>query len=313
MSDPDLDGYLAFVRTIDEGSIAAAARALGLSRPAVSRQIAALEAQLGVALIERGGHSAGPTPTGLRVHAEAAPHVEALARLQQRLIDSRDSVEGRLRIAAPPVLGPMLARVLVELQTRHPALEIELLTEVRHVDLRAEGVEVAVRAGRIGDPELIQRRLGRSRVGAFAAPDYIARRGRPAGVDGLVEHARLRGVDRAGRPQRYWPLYDGGRVAVQGPFCSNDQRALLDAARAGGGIALLSAVTADDPCRRHELVPVLPLEVGAPLDLFAVTTRRTLQPARVRACVEALVRWGAAFEARSAAGDGGSRPAGEPA
>lgn len=294
MSSTDLDSYMAFIRTVEGGSISAAARTLGLSRPAVSRQLARLEEQLGVALLERGPRSVVPTAAGRRLYAEAAPHLDALAGIEQGLIDARDTVSGRLRMSAPPVLGPSLARMLVALSARHPALAVELITDVRHADLRGDGVEIAVRAGQVGDPDLIQRRLGFGHVGAFASPDYLRSVGVPTTVDGLEQHRLLRGVDRRGQPQRWWPLQDGGRLAVDGAFTSNDQRVLLDAARAGGGIALLSAVTADGPCDRGELRPVLPAIVGTRIPLFAVTTRRTLQPARVRACIEALVQWASA-------------------
>lgn len=302
MRDVDLDGYRAFVRTVEAGTITAAAQALGIARPTLSRQLAALEEQLGLALLARTTRSVTPTPAGRRLYAEAAAHVDAIAGIARRLRDERQTVSGRLRVSAPPVLGPAMARLLVELQAEHPALDVELSTDVRHVDLRAEGIDVAVRAGRVGDPELVQRRLGRSRVGAFASPGYLAGAGAPADLDALTEHTLLRGVDRAGRPQAWWPLYDGGRIAVDGRFCSDDQRALLDAALAGGGVALLSAVTADGPTLRGDLVPVLPVILGAPLDLYAVTTRRTLQPARIGAFVEAAVRWAVEFAA-----DGGSR------
>ncbi len=296
MSHPHLEHHLAFVRTVELGSITAAAKALGLARPTLSRQIAALEEALGLALLHRTTRSVTPTPAGQRLYAEAAPHVDALAGVERRLREERDTVSGRLRVSAPPVLGPPIAGLLIGLQAAHPALEVELITDIRHADLRAEGVEVAVRAGRVGDPDLVQRRLGRSWVSAVASPGYLESAGMPEALDDLSRHRLLRGFAADGRPQRWWPLLDGGRVAVGGGFACNDQRALLDGALAGGGIALLSAVTASEPLGDGRLVAVLPLVLGTRLDVHAVFAQRTLLPARVRAFIDALVAWGAAFD-----------------
>lgn len=291
-----LDHHLAFVRTVELGSITAAAESLGIARPTLSRQLAALEASLGLALLHRSTRSVSPTPAGLRLYEEAAPHISALAGVERRLLEERDTVSGLLRVAAPPVLGAPIGGLLIALQAEHPALRVELITDIRHADLRADGIEVAVRAGRVGDPDLVQRRLGRSWVSAVASPGYLRRHGAPTSLDALAGHRLLRGFAADGQPQAWWPLLDGGRVAVGGSFACNDQAALLDAALAGGGIALLSAVTAAGPLGDGRLVAVLPLVLGTRLDLHAVFARRTLQPARVRAFVDALVAWAAGFD-----------------
>lgn len=296
MSDAiDLDGYLAFVRTVETGSITAAARSLGVTRPTLSRQIATLEESLGLALLHRTTRSVMPTPAGQRLYEEAAPHILALTGVERRLLDERDAVAGLLRVTAPPVLASDIGQLLIELRAAHPALRVELIADIRQIDLRAEGVEVAVRAGRVADPDLVQRRLGRSRVSGVASPGYCARADAPASLDELQRHRLLRGFAADGRPQRWWPLLDGGRIPVDGAFACNDQRTLLDAALAGGGVALLSAVSAAEPLADGRLVAVLPEVLGTWLDLHAVFTRRTLQPARVRVFVDALVAWAAGF------------------
>ncbi|MEQ9080655.1 MAG: LysR family transcriptional regulator [Sandaracinaceae bacterium] len=287
----DLGEHQLFVATVDHGSITAAAASLGVSRPTLSRRLSALEARLGLALLHRSTRSLTLTPAGRRLYERVKPLIEDVARAEAQLLEERDEVTGRLTVSAPPVLAPELSAVLVRLQRLHPALHVHLTTSVRWVDLRAEGIDVAVRAGRLHDPELVHRRLGYGDVSAVASPGYLEPRGAPADVDALSEHALLMGAAPEGGPQRWWPRRDGERVPVDGRFHSDDQAALLEAAIAGAGIAMLSELTAAAPLADGRLVRVLPEILGARIAVHAVFTRRTLQPARVRALVDALARW----------------------
>ena len=294
---PGLDLYQAFAVTVAEGSITAAAGVLGLSRPTLSRQLAALEARLGLALLHRSTRQVRPTPAGQRLYAQLQPLLADLARVEAGMQEERDEVTGLLRASVPPVIAPDIGRMVVGLLQEHPRLQVELLADIRWAELRADGVEVAVRAGRHPDPSLIQRRLGVSDVSAVASPGYLARHGAPADAAALAGgHRLLRGHSADGLPQRWWPLRDGGRLPVDGAFASNDQLVLREAALADGGIALLSEASSAPFLADGRLVRVLPGEVGTHLRLHAVFVRRTLQPARVRVFVEALARWYAARE-----------------
>ncbi|MCB9765665.1 MAG: LysR family transcriptional regulator [Alphaproteobacteria bacterium] len=287
----DLDLYRCLVTTVDHGSITAAAAALGLSRPTLSRRLSELEAHLGLALLHRTTRRVEPTPAGRRLVDQLRPVLQDLARIEQSALEERDEVSGVLRTSVPPVLAPDIVRLVVQLQQEHPRLEVELLADIRWAELRGDRVEVAVRAGRVGDPDLIRRRLGASEISAVAAPDYLARRGTPARVEDLADHRLLRVHGPEGTPMLWWPLRSGGRVPVSGAFSSNDQRALLEAALAGGGIALVSESSSAQALARGLLVRVLPDQIGVRLPLHAVYARRKLQPARVRVFVDGLVRW----------------------
>lgn len=291
----DLDLYRAFLITAQRGSITAAAAALGLSRPTLSRHLAALEARLGLALLHRSTRAVHPTPAGQRLAEQLAPLFAGLAAVEAGLREEREEVSGLLRVSAPPVVAPDLSRMLLQLQQQHPALSVELHADIGWAELRRDGVEVAVRAGRIKDTALIQRRLGTSEVSAVASPAYLARAGAPAGLADLDGHRLLLGHRPEGGPQRWWPLRDGGALPVNSRFSCNDQRALLEAALAHGGVALLSEVSSGPDLAEGRLSRVLPALIGTRLQLHAVYARRTLQPARVTAFVEALVRW---FEAK---------------
>lgn len=289
----DLDLYRDFVTTVARGSITSAARALGTSRPTLSRRLARLEAELGLALLHRSTRSLELTPAGRRLHDQVAPLVADLERIQRAMWDERADVRGLLRVSVPPVLAPALASLLVALGRTHPQLRIELVAEVRKAELRSEEIEVALRAGAVDDPDLVSRRIGDADVGAVASPAYLASTGTPVHPDDLARHRLLLGHGARGRPQRFWPLHDGGRIAVEGVVTTNDQQLLAELAVAGGGIALLSAWTSTEPLAAGRLVPVLPDQVGVRLPIHLVLTRRDRQPARVRAFVDALLEWAA--------------------
>lgn len=285
----DLGEHQLFLTTVERGSITAAADELGISRPTLSRKLASLEQRLGLALLHRTTRRLSLTPAGRRLYEELRPLLDEVSRVEAAITEERDEVSGRLRVSAPPVLGPELGRVLLDLQRTHPRLAVELVTDIRWAELRSDGIDVAVRAGRIQDRDLVHRRLGSADVSALASPGYLARHGTPATVEELASHRLLRGHAADGSPQRSWPLRDGGRLSVDGDFVSNDQRVLLEAALADGGVALLSEVSGGEALADGRLERVLPAEIGAELFLHAVFARRTLQPARLKVFVDALV------------------------
>lgn len=287
----NLDDYHLFVRTVETGSITAAATALGLTRPTLSRRLSALEAQLGLALLHRTTRQVTVTPAGQRLFERMRPLVDDICRVEAMVRDERDEVSGRLRVSTPPVIAPIICEVLLDLARVHPELRIELLADIRWVDLRTEDIDVALRAGRVKDRDLVQRRLASADASAVAAPAYLERYGAPENLEALASHTLLRGWAPEGAPQRWWPLRNGGRVPVDGSFATDDQHTLRAAALAGAGIALLSEVTSADDLTAGRLVRVLPDELGARVFLHAVFARRTLQPARVRVFVDALARW----------------------
>ncbi len=307
-----LDDYQLLVRTIELGSITAAAEALGLSRPTLSRRLAALEERLGVALLHRTTRRLTPTPAGRRMFERMRPLLEDMARVEALIVEERDEVRGRLRVSVPPVIAIPIAEVVVQLQREHPQLSVELVADLGWANLREDEVDVALRAGRLHDPELIQRRLITAEVSAVASPAYLARRGTPSRLDELAAHTLLRGYVPEGTPQPSWPLRDGGRLSVDGNFATNDQLTLRALALAGEGIALLSEVTSGSDLRAGRLLRVLPNELGTRLRLHAVFARKARQPARIRVFVDALVRRFASPAAADPSSNGAESARAEP-
>lgn len=291
----DLNLYRAFVASVERKSITAAATDLGLSRPTLSRQLSALEEALGLALLLRTTRKVEPTPAGRTLYARVAPIVRELESAEAGLAEERDAVSGVLRVSVPPVVAAEIGAVLLTLRAQHPRLEIELLADERWANLRGDGVEIAVRAGRLADTQLVRRKLGAREIGAYASSAYLARRGRPTSIESLATHAILRGTDAHGAPQPSWPARGGGRIAIPAGFTCNDQRTLVAMVLDGRGIAVISDVSAAGPVAEGILEPVLPDRIGAELALYALSHARKKQPARVRVALEALERWGHAF------------------
>ncbi|MCB9692899.1 MAG: LysR family transcriptional regulator [Alphaproteobacteria bacterium] len=287
----DLVAFQAFVSAVDHGTITGAAAALGLSRPTVSRRLADLEASLGLALLHRTTRRVRPTAAGRQLYARVRPLLDAVEDGVEALVAERDGVVGRLVVSVPPPIAREVAALAVRLTREHPALEVELRAEVGLADLRTDQVEVALRAGRLEDPDLVQRRLARRAVRAVATPAYLAAHGRPTQPEELADHTLLEGLHPNGTRRGSWPLQDGRRVAVAGRFRTSEEAALLEAVLQHGGIALLSEVTYARPLAEGRVELVLPEVVGTTLDLHAVFARRSLQPARVRAFVDAAVAW----------------------
>ena len=281
-----LDTYQAFVQVVEQGSLSAAARALGVPRPTVSRRLARLEERLGERLVQRGARQAVITRAGQELYQQIRGPLGVLLAAEQAVRDRSEAPRGLLKVAMPPLLAAPLAPALVALQALHPHLAVEVFTETRFVDLAAEGFDVALRAGVLRTPALVQRRLHTMQVGLYAAPRYLEAHGTPRTVGALAQHRLLRGHTATDTPRTHWPLVDGGTVPVDGDFVTNDRELLRAACAAGHGLALLS----DIPAVPAPLVPVLP-RVGARLGLYVVYPDRPLLPPRTRVFVDAMVRF----------------------
>ncbi|MCO4769705.1 MAG: LysR family transcriptional regulator [Deltaproteobacteria bacterium] len=279
-----LDVYEAFVQVVEQGSVSAAARVLGVPRPTVSRRVARLEERLGERLVRRGAREVTVTRVGRTLYQRIRGPMDKLAAAEREVLDRSDAPRGLLRVAVPPALTHSLTPLWARLMDSYPEVELEVLSETRFVELTDEGFDVALRGGRSSNPDLVQRKLMTTRAGLWAAPSYLARFGTPRHVQDLASHRLLRGYTSRNEPQKRWPLVDGGSFAVSGPFSSNDTTQLRGACADGLGIALLSEI----PPLHPSLVSLLP-EVGLTLHLHVIYPERALLPPRVRAFIDLAV------------------------
>jgi DNA-binding transcriptional LysR family regulator len=274
-----------FVSVVECASFSEAARRQGVSQPAISRRIAALEARLGTRLLQRTTRRFALSDAGRRYYERCRCALAELHGAEQEATDRASSPRGTLRVAAPPLFG---RRVLVpRLPTfleRHPEIDVDLVLGEGYVDLVQDGVEVAIRLLHPGaSPTLVIRRVGSFRMVACAAPSYLRRRRPPARPADLVSHACL--VHWALPGGSEWPFHgpDGAQaVRVSGPLRVNDVEAVHAAALAGIGIAVLPSFAVANDLRSGALRPLLESFTLPPMTVWAVHTGRRHRSARLR-------------------------------
>jgi DNA-binding transcriptional LysR family regulator len=288
MIETRLNEIAAFVEVGRRLSFVRAAEQLGVHVSAVSRAVNALEGRLGVRLLQRTTRRVGLTEAG-RAHFLRCEAV--LAELQEAESAASalgGALSGTLRVSAGSGLGlthmtPLLARFL----ERHPQLDLDLHLSNRNVDLVEEGFDLAIRIGALSDSRLVARRLGDSRRLLVASPAYLRAQGTPRRPADLVAHAAL--VLEVGTMTARWALQRRGAsatVRVRARLRSNNALGLLDACRAGVGIALLPQFIVGADLEAGRLVRVLPSWTAAEQGIFAIYPGNRFIPAKVRAFVD---------------------------
>lgn len=257
----NLNDLLVFVRVVDNGGFAAAGRVLGIPKSTLSKRLAELERTAGVRLIQRTSRSFAVTDVGRELYRHAAAML-AEAEAAEGVVKGRlAEPSGTVRITASlPIVQFDLAPLLPRLAAEYPMIRIMLAASDRFVDIVQEGFDIALRShfGPLADSGLVQRRIGFDPNWLVASPAYLRERGplaRPEdvqGADGLM----VSPADTA------WTLRDGAGTAaevVPSPrFLANETIALLEAAKAGLGVACLPAGLCASPIASGALVRVLP-------------------------------------------------------
>jgi DNA-binding transcriptional LysR family regulator len=213
-----------FVRTVEQGSLSAAARALGRTPSAISKSLARLEEHLGVRLLERSTRHMRPTDAGMALYEQCRPLFDGLAEAEETVRSLQTTVAGQIRLTATPSFGrTRLAPALAAFAALHPHVTFELLVTGQRVDLVEERIDLAIREGHLVDSSLIATKLGAYRVLLCASPAYLERRGGRISAARLGEHdllvAAAQGPDTDIRSLR---LPDGRTLAATPRFMVND-------------------------------------------------------------------------------------------
>lgn len=279
-----------FAEIVDSGSISAAARRLGTTPSALSQQLRLLEQSLGLTLLQRSTRKLSLTEAGERYLPACAAMVAQARSANEALLRLRDEPEGELRLAAPIGFGPLLARALTPLR-QHPRLRLQLLLDDTPIDLLAERVDLALRAGQLADSSLVARPLGQLPRQLCAAPAYLAERGWPSHPRDLVDHDWLGLPPRGGQSELLvlqGPAGERESVRLGARVLASQVTALQALAVAGWGLFIAVAEDARQALAAGQLVPVLPGWRLEPIPVWAVTPRREELPAKVRHALEAL-------------------------
>ena len=282
---------MAFVRTVTAGSFSGAARQLGVTTVAVSRNVQRLERELGVRLLQRTTRSLSMTEEGRRLFEATRGALSALETAHETIAERVSEPSGLVRILAITGFSRLyVVPLLATLRARYPRLSFELQSSDRVVDMVEEGFDVGIRIGQVAEGHVVVRKLADVPRVICAAPHYLARRGVPASVDELPDHECIAyRSPSTGRIVRW--EFGGDPPASYEPRATltlNDVFAVCDAAIAGHGLVQLPTFIATPRIRNGDLVPVLVDRVSAPAHLVLQYPARPLTPARVRVVVDFL-------------------------
>ena len=267
-----------FTATVEAGSVSGAARVLGVNKSVVSRRLSALEARLGVGLLNRSSRKLSLTEAGETYHARATELLRDWRDMEDGLRGEGEALTGRIRIAAPLSFGlSQLSPLLLEFARKHPGVRLDTDFSDRRTDLVGEGFDLAVRIGALPDSELRARKLGTAAMIAVSAPDWEGSGAN--GAEALQGAGELR-----------YALRSPGDTALGTVelMRSSSGDFLRDGAIAGLGMTVLPEFIICDAVRDGRLVQLLPDDHFAPLDIHAVYPATRFQPRQVRALIEFL-------------------------
>lgn len=280
----DWDNLRFVLAVADAGGLTAAGRSLRVDPATVSRRLDALEHEVKAKLFHRTRQGLEPTSAGAKLVAHARRMAEEVAAVELALSAEDRGIGGTVSITATDAVAEgFLAPAIASFRARQPGIVIEVVTDIRFLDLARREADVALRLARPQQGDLRVRRLGTVGYGFYASPAYLARHGTPTPAAGFAGHGLVDWPeDYAVIPQPAWMRTVAG--AAETAMRSNSATARRAAATAGVGIALLPCLTADgDPALVRIPWPDVP-----PLELFLVTHRDVAGIPRVRAVLDHL-------------------------
>lgn len=287
-----LSAVSAFVRVVELGSFTAAADDLGLPKSSVSQAVAQLEARLQTQLLYRTTRRVQPTHDGAAYYERARDLLSDIEDMDTMFLQSPATLSGSLRVDMPVVLAQnLVVPRLPEFLDAHPALDIELSSTDRRVDVVAEGFDCVLRVGPLSDSALMVRHLGEMRMVNVAAASYIARFGMPRDLDDLKRHRMVHYVSSMGARPFGFEYRDGDTyraVDVPGRVTVNNTLAFQAAMMAGQGIIQCPRSGVARSLRDGTVVEVLPQFEAEPLAVSLIWPRRRHQARRVRAFMDWL-------------------------
>lgn len=253
-------GIELFIRVVETGSFSKAACEIGITQPTATKAVAAMEARLGARLLHRSTRGVTLTEVGALYYEKCKHIARELDEADNLATLLQSKVGGMLRVSTSVAFGRrVVVPIVLRYMREHPEVTIDLSFDDRYVNLVEQGVDLAIRMGPMADSSLGARYLGTNPWLMVAAPSYLAKRGMPIGAQDLHTHdcvvySSVQGDDR-------WSLRTpaGEKISalVKGPLRSNNLSAVLAAARAGMGLAILPWYVARESLADDTVVRVL--------------------------------------------------------
>lgn len=285
-----LDGLRLFVRVVETGSFSKASAHLGITQPTATKHVAALEARLKARLFHRSTRGVTPTEVGALYYDKCKRILQEIDEADNVAALMQSRLQGTLRINASVAFGRRVVTPLVlRFMQQHPGLQVDLGFEDRYVNLVEQGVDLAIRMGRLADSSLGARFLGLNPWVLVASKAYLEAHGTPRKPADVARHPALIYSTVQGDERWHFTGPDGTThpVAVRGPLRSNNLSALLAAARAGMGLAVLPWYVAHESVHQGTLQPLLERWTLPAQEIHAVFP----SPRHVPEKVTAVVTW----------------------
>ena len=250
----------AFLVTAEEGSLSAAARALGMAQPTLGRQVDGLEQELGIALFERVGRGLTLTPSGLELLEHVRDMGEAAGRVSLTALGQSQALEGTICISASETYAAvLLPPIIAKLRKMEPGIQVEIVVANHASDLRRREADIAIRNFRPTEPDLIAKKIGDADAVLYATPDYIAKIGNPTKPYDL-RHADFVNMDHGGMMLKGLNTLGLGLTEVNFPLLTESYLVMWELVRQGAAIGILDAHIGDaDPVVRRVLPDLEPL------------------------------------------------------
>ncbi|WP_425038689.1 LysR family transcriptional regulator [Primorskyibacter sp. S187A] len=282
-----------FIAVVKAGSFAGAARTLGITSSAVSKQIQNLEQDLRVKLLNRTTRIVSPTEEGVVYFDIASRALEDLIEAENQINELKSRPRGPLKVSFPQSLGiKYFGHAIAAFAAAYPEVELDVSLDDRLVDVAGEGFDLVVRIGALKDTSLIARRLAPCPLMLCASPAYLERHGTPHGPDDLAAHNVLEFTGNRGPHEwRYRDAAsDTGQVSLRGSFKADSGEILCKAALEGLGIVLLPIFYVAEHLNSGRLIAVLPdCSTDPDREIYAVFPPNRFQSTRLRLFVDHLV------------------------
>ena len=285
-----LDAMQLFVRVTELGSFAGAAQQLGVARSVVTRQIAGLEAHLGVKLMARSTRRLTLTSAGTAYLEKCRVILNLVEAAEIGVAEERQTPRGNIRISLPLSFGlKRLAPLLLDFSQRYPEVALDMDYSDRRVNLIEEGIDLSIRVTRRLDAGDVARRIGTSRMLVLASPDYLSRHGQPAHPAELAHHVCL-GYTNAGAATTWQFVVDGQleNFPIRSRINANNGDVLTEAAAQGLGIACQPDFIAGSFIAAGRVVEILVDYPGPELGIYAMLPSNRHIPHRVRVLMDFL-------------------------
>ena len=280
-----------FVKVVEHGGFAAAARVLNSSRSAANKAVLQLEKHLGVPLLTRSTRRVQPTEAGSVFYEKCVSLLEDLEQAEAAISQLQQEPRGRLKINAPMTFGTLqLSPAIARFMARYPDIQVEMVLNDRLVDPISEGFDLTVRIAI--NPEvtdLVARQIALIPQVLCAAPTYIARHGAPQHPAELNGHTCLHyGHLQMGEPWKLRGTDGEHTVVVKGALCANNGEVLRDAALEGLGITVLPVFLVGQALQQNHLINLMPEFQPPPLRLYVIYPPQRYLSAKTRLLVEFL-------------------------